>query len=330
MQCSGDPGRCRRCSNKRLECEYPSPPRSNSHSQRQSTKRPTNTETSVNDGIASVESRSQTPYNDSLPHSIHDFDILDLSTPSATGTLTDDSANEHISQELEALHQSQRVPTVDSSYTFGPGLTDMYDMVFESPISLPTPKTPNATGRALCSCLQQAVSTNEAIEIIMWGQRDFCSDVYDTLQQQKAALSKCEDLLGCPTCRTQSPYVMFLLSMCKRLLVTLDKICQRPTEYQDDGMAIIMNDSLDQRKRKKSGYGDNTVEGRRGYGISIRERRLDDDDESLVVKSLVTIRVKMLKQIISTLDEMVSQYNWPVHKGVCRELQSSLSTGSFT
>ncbi|RYP33122.1 hypothetical protein DL767_004907 [Monosporascus sp. MG133] len=315
LRCSGDRGCCRRCSSKRFQCEYPSPPRSNSQSQRQSTQSPAITETAVGDGLVQVESPCGTAYNGGLPDSIHDFTILDLPTPGAAGTLTDDGANEHISQELEALRQRQQIPTADSNYTFGPGLTDIDDMVFESPVSLATPKTYNSPCRSLCSCLQQAMSANEAIEIIMWGQKDLCSDVYDILQQQKAALAKCEDLIGCRTCCIQPPYVMLLLSMCRKLLATLDKICQGPTEEEDGGTAAAADGSADQRKRKMGGYENSGVESRRGYGISIRERRLDDDDESLVLKSLVTIRVKMLKRIIGRLDEVASQYNWPVHKG---------------
>lgn len=120
-----------------------------------------------------------------------------------------------------------------------------------------------------------------------------------------------------------SPYVMLLLSMCRKLLATLNKICQGPTEDENGGIDVTIDGSADRRKRKKSDHDNTGVESRRatGYGISTRERRLDDDDESLVLKSLVTIRVKMLGYIISRLDEVVSQYNWPVHEGVYRELQ---------
>ncbi|KAK2594824.1 hypothetical protein QQS21_007452 [Conoideocrella luteorostrata] len=323
LRCSGDPACCRRCSNKSLECQYPSPARSISQRQDQQTQMPTITDATVGDGLAQIESPCGTSYSDGLLDSNHDFAILDLPTPGAVLSPTDDSTNEFISQDLDALPQGPRYTTTNSNYMFELGLSNVDGMAFQSPVSLATPKTLNASGQPLCSCLQQAISVNEAVEMIMWGQKALSSDVYDILQQQKAALAKCEDLIDCQTCCFRSSYIMFMFSMCRRLLETLSQVYLGLSENDDGDKAANTDSGVDQKKRKRS------VESRRSYGISIRERRLDDDDESLVLKSLVTIRIKMLQHIISRLDEVVSQYNWPVHKGVCQELQSSLSAKSF-
>lgn len=279
-----------------------------------------------------VESPYDISYSGSLPDAIHDFAIPDLPTPGTAGDLIDDTTNRQISLEIEAFWQKHQLPNADSTHSFGSGLTEMEDMVFDNPGSLTaTTKSVDTPIRSTaCACQQQAMSTNEAIEVIMWGQKETSSDVYDILQQQKAALAKCEDLLGCQGCCIQSPHIMLLLSMCRRLLVTFEKISQGPTEEEDRSNPAGSERSGESRKRKSSSYESSGVEGRRGYGISIRERRLDDDDEFLVLQSLVSIRVKMLNRILGRLDQVVSQYNWPVHKGVCRDLQTALNAGSFT
>lgn len=355
MRCSGDPGCCRRCFSKRFACEYPSPVWSSSGSSQIQSSQPKSTKTTVTSQISGLNETL------SVPDSIHDFGILDLPTPGPghPNTPTDGCDNHHLAEELKSLrrtqqqHQHMSTTSTQDTYTFDADLaTDIGDLVFDSPISLVAPKTPTNTSSSSaaststntlwpCSCLHQAMAANEAVEIISWSQRDSCRDVYDVLQQQKAALARCEGLLGCQECTVQPSYVMMLLSMCQKLSDTLEKISRGADEEEDD-----REDGAEQRKRNRGdsyesrsgvvgGNGKNssaagTTSQRYGYGISIREQRLDDDDESLVLKSLVVMRVKMLRRIVGRVDEMMSSHNWPVHKGVCRELRSLLDSLSIT
>lgn len=281
----------------------------------------------------------------SVDDSIHDF--LDLPTPGPGDpkTPTDHCADHHFAQELEAPRRSQQqhhhmlTATTQGTYTFDPDLTtDISDLVFDSPTGPRTPTnntlSSSSSTRRSCSCQMQAMSTNEAIEIISWSQKDSCSDIYDVLQRQKAALGRFEDLLGCRECTVQPSYVMMLLSMYQRLLETLEKMSRGPGEEGDNdddddggdgGVEWRKRNRDDSYENRSSSAGGSTGQ-RGGYGISIRRQRLDDDDESLVLKSLVIMRAKMLRRIVVRVDELVSQHNWPVHKRICRELQSLLDS----
>lgn len=276
---------------------------------------------------ALAESPYDITYSESLPDALHDFVIPDLPTPDAGASLMDDSINGQISLDIESFWQKEQLPIDARQQSFEPNLAEIADinLSLESAGSISAPEHSETSSQSACSCLKQAMSTNEAIEVIIWGQQETSGDVYSILQQQKAALVKCEDLLDCQACSAQPPYVMMLLSMCRNLLATLDRICQKSAGTETRGTPAGSDRNSDRQKKRKTGDDDDGgVDYRRGYGNIIRERRLDDDDESSVLQSLVSIRIKMLGRFLNKLDRVVNSYNWPVHKDVCRELQTSL------
>ncbi|KAI1820122.1 hypothetical protein F4861DRAFT_524288 [Xylaria intraflava] len=188
-----------------------------------------------------------------------------------------------------------------------------------SPVTSP-PEKPDSG----CSCFSQAAATYEAIETAIWGQGELRTNTDDVLQSQKKALSECEELLECQRCSAQSAYIMLLLSMCRRILATLEEL-----RRGDAGNNPTHNP--DARKRRRHGEdSDADDESRtRGYGISIRNRQLDDDDEHLVLQSLVAARAARLDRLLSSLDKVVSEHGWPAHKGLVQDLQGRLVGNSF-
>jgi hypothetical protein len=277
-----------------------------------------------------AESPYDITYSESLPDAIHDFIIPNLPTPDAAASLRDDSVGGQISLDIESFWRKEQLPIEAGSQSFEhTTLTEIGDinLSLESAGSLSGPEHSETSSQSACSCFKQAMSTNEAIEVIIWGQQETLGDVYSILQQQKAALAKCEDLLECRGCNAQPPYVMMLLSMCRNLLATLDRVCQRPSGVETRGIPTSSERNVECQKKRKIGEGDDGgVDFHRTYGNIIQERKLDDDDELSVLRSLVSVRVRMLSRILGKLDRVVSNSNWPVHKDVCRELHKSLST----
>ena len=269
-----------------------------------------------------------------------DFNMPDLAPPEMAGVLIDDCASSPPSLDIDALwdehHSSSHVAGTTLQPGSGPPVvdTEMEHLVFNTPdsVSSPKPHAARTPTRPACTCIQRAISTNEATEITMWDLRDPSADIYDTLQRQKAMLAECAELLACQACCTQRAYVMMLLSMCRRLLATLQRICHVQGPPDDRGRLVAASsegawpDAPESRKRTRGGASEAR---RRGYGISIRQQQLDDDDEHLVLHSLISTRLGTLKGILDRLDKVVSQYNWPVHKGICRELLASVGTVSF-
>lgn len=286
--------------------------------------------------------------------------------PGESETSVDDGINTHFAHDLKSLRRDQQqqqhhhhymsVEVAQETYAFPPELTaDMGDLVFDSPLTFVDPKTPanissssastsagtNTSIREPCSCMQQVISANESVEIISWSQRDPPSDVYDVLHQQKASLLRCEEFLDCPDCISQPAYIMMLLSMYRKLLETLEMVTvrHRPGGNPDEDNTVEHRKGkgdrgFDMRGTITGGGGGSgsatgsTSSHRDGsYTIAQRERGLDDDDEYLVLMTLVKARVKMLRRIVGRVDDLLSQQNWPVHRGMCRELRHRLDSG---
>ncbi|KAI1426372.1 hypothetical protein F5Y12DRAFT_743070 [Xylaria sp. FL1777] len=355
LKCSGEPNGCQRCLTKKINCCYPSPPRGNSHKkthsqaplqararapaptppetpQFQSQSRPSSApvDATIDDDFITVISNQDTPYSgtiDDLDLSLGGFEVPDFIPESIPRLLSDG----------EYMDPSDAMRPWQQPFTFTPDETkspwnstpEREDAVFSTNSKTsPVASTPG-TSDSSCSCFLQAVSTYEAIEVAVWGQNELWRNADDMLRYQKKALIECEELLECRRCTAQSAYTMLLLSMCRRILTTLEDLCQSPS-WRDSDIDINQGHGPEDRKRRKYGDGEGVDENcSRGYGISIRNRQLDDDDEHLVLQSLLTARVARLGRLLNTLDKIVSEHNWPAHKTIIRELQTRLTTNSF-
>ncbi|KAI8634288.1 hypothetical protein F5Y19DRAFT_207647 [Xylariaceae sp. FL1651] len=338
LKCSGEPHSCQRCLTKKIECRYPSPPRGNSNRKPQTPPETPQTrppsapiDTTADDDFITVASNQETTYSstlDDLDLGLG-FEVSDFTTPESISRLLSDG---------EYLDPSDTMrPWQQQSFTFASDIKSPWnstpereDIAFSMGSKTSPTVSSQSASESSCSCFFQAVSTHEAIEVALWGQRELWSNADDILQYQKKALMECEGLLECRRCCAQSAYTMLLLSMCSKILGTLEDLCRGALWGGSDTFTTTEQGS-DERKRKKSASdsdgGDESR--RRGYGISIRNRQLDDDDEHLVLQSLLTARVARLGRLISTLEKLVSEHSWPAHKGLIREMQNRLAGGSF-
>ncbi|TGJ87059.1 hypothetical protein E0Z10_g1662 [Xylaria hypoxylon] len=357
LKCSSEPHGCQRCLSKKIDCRYPSPPRGNSHKKSQSQAQtqtqararapaPTPPETpqfqpqsrpssapveaSTDDDFITVISNQETTYSstiDDLDLSLGGFEVSDFTTPESIPGLLSDG---------EYMDPSDAMRPWQQPFTFTPeemkspwnSTPEREDIVFSTNSKTSTVlSTPDASDSG-CSCFLQAVNTYEAIEVAVWGQNELWRNADDMLRYQKKALIECEELLECRRCTTQSAYTMLLVSMCRRILTTLGDLCHG-VSWGGSDTSTNSGHGPEDRKRRKC-VDDGTDESQnRGYGISIRNRQLDDDDEHLVLQSLLTARVARLGRLLSTLDKIVSGHSWPAHKAIIRELQARLTTNSF-
>ncbi|KAI1352811.1 hypothetical protein F5Y01DRAFT_313473 [Xylaria sp. FL0043] len=361
LKCSGEPQGCQRCLAKKIDCCYPSPPRGNSHKKSQSQAQsqsqpraqarapaPTPPETpqfqsqsrpssapvdaTTDDDFITVISNQDTTYSgtiDDLDLSLGGFEVSDFTTPESIPRLLSDGEYMDPSDAMRSWQQPFTFTSDDIKSTWN-STPEREDAVFStSSKQSPAVSTP-ATSDSSCSCFLQAISTYEAIEVAVWGQNELWRNADDMLRYQKKALIECEELLECRRCTAQSAYTMLLLSMCQRILKALADLCQGTSWESSDTAASLRHGPEDKKRRRCGDDGEGADESRnRGYGISIRNRQLDDDDEHLVLQSLLTARVARLGRLISTLDKIVGEHNWPAHKAIIRDLQTRLTTNSF-
>ncbi|KAH8161086.1 hypothetical protein CIB48_g7154 [Xylaria polymorpha] len=355
LKCSGEPNGCQRCLAKKTDCRYPSPPRGNSHkkSQSQSQARarapaptppetpqfqsslkpePAPVDTPADDEFITVISNQDTTFNNTLEDldlSLGGFEVSGFTTPESIPGLLSDAEYMDPSDVMRPWHQPFTFTSDDIKSPWD-STPEHEDAVFSTGSKPSTVVSSPDTCDSSCSCFSQAVSTYEAIEVAVWGQNELWRNADDMLQYQKKALIECEELLECRRCTTQSAYTMLLLSMCRRILTTLGDLC-RGASWGDSDTITNFGHGPEERKRRKYGdEGDSGDDSRnRGYGITIRNRQLDDDDEYLVLQSLLTARVARLGRLLTTLDKVVGEHNWPAHKAIIRELQTRLTESSF-
>ncbi|KAI0485601.1 hypothetical protein F4859DRAFT_511797 [Xylaria cf. heliscus] len=360
LKCSGEPNGCQRCLSKKIDCRYPSPPRGNSHkkSQSQSQSRsqsqsqarasapvptppetpqfqahlkpePVPVDTTADDEFMTVISSQDTTFNntlDDLDLNLGGFEVSDFTTPESIPGLLSDAEYMDPSDAMRPWHQPFTFTSDDIKSPWN-GSPEREDAVFSTGSKPSTVASSPDTCDSNCSCFSQAVSTYEAIEVAVWGQNELWRNADDMLQYQKKALIECEELLECRRCTAQSAYTMLLLSMCRRILTTLGDLCSGAS-WGDSGTLANLGRGPEERKRRKHSDESDAGDGR-GYGITIRNRQLDDDDECLVLQSLLTARVARLGRLLTTLDKVVGEHNWPAHKAIIRELQTRLTENSF-
>ncbi|KAI0203008.1 hypothetical protein F4808DRAFT_418781 [Astrocystis sublimbata] len=359
LKCSGEPKGCQRCLAKKIDCRYPSPPRGNSHKKSQSQSKlqsqaraqaavptppetpqlqshpkpePVPMDTTADSEFMSAITHHDTTFNNTLEDmdlSLGGFEVSDFTTPESIPGLLSDAEFMDPSDAMRPWQQQFTFTPEDmrSSWNSTP---EREDALFSSDSKASTEASSPNTSDSSCSCFSQAVSTYEAIEVAVWGQNELWRNADDMLRYQKKALIECEELLECRRCTAQSAYTMLLLSMCRRILSTLGSLCQGNS--WGDAAAVpnlgqVPVDTPRQRHGEESDNGEDSCN--RGYGISIRNRQLDDDDEHLVLQSLLTARVARLGRLLTTLDKVVGEHNWPAHKAIIHELQTRLNGSAF-
>lgn len=127
------------------------------------------------------------------------------------------------------------------------------------------------------------------------------------LQRQKTALARFEPLLSCAACWSRSDFVMLMITMCERVLASLDKIV------------------LGQQQQQRSHF---------HQGISTTTgQQIDEDDELELVISLLKSRMARLHNLLALTEGAVNANGWPSHgritQGLRRRFNELLFSLSF-
>ena len=130
----------------------------------------------------------------------------------------------------------------------------------------------------------------------------------EDLHHLKRVLSQCSVMLDCKSCSRQSSVMMLILSICEKMLASVEQLCntflgpssphsRRPSS-SDSLMSTITLSSLN---------GDDTG------GLRIGDYTLDTEDEVHVVRVLIISRMKNLGNLLARLDKIISSNGWTGH-----------------
>ena len=194
--------------------------------------------------------------------------------------------------------------------------------------------SPNSS-KSGCDCLPRALSLHESLEVTVWDQKKSQIEVHEVLQHQKKAVMRCEELLECQRCSVQSSYVMLVLTMCRVILDTLQAIGSTRLQRSTTRASISSRSSS---LRGTTAYGGESEAGtdshELGLGSSSRwnfrtKRQLDDEDEDIVLQSLLSERLRRLATLLERLNSIICERDWPAHKCLLREMSSRMGTNDL-
>ncbi|RYP63650.1 hypothetical protein DL769_006905 [Monosporascus sp. CRB-8-3] len=194
-----------------------------------------------------------------------------------------------------------------------------------------------------CTCSSRAVRAFEVVEVnLVWDLAQLPDVRSNVLQLQTRALVECEDLItGCTSCTRQSAYVLLVVSLCGKILSSLETACSRmmvpgpSSDDDDDGCRSFGQEELPAHSRRPdAGQGGG---GPFGLGachensntrsrLNIGRWHVDDDDEPQILQTLLTKRLERLDRLLQRLEELISGHNWPAHADMCHALRRRLAT----
>lgn len=195
--------------------------------------------------------------------------------------------------------------------------------------------TPASSSSATCECLGRVAGIYEFVTAkLVWRSLRLPRDLKDILKNQKAALQGCEISLQCRTCVNRSSYILLVISICEKIMGSLERVVSGPQRPEpQDGFSQMPSEmtecqlsgnSLSQRDQMNTDTGEigpNRTHDH-GLGLSFGWWQLDDDDEKHVVHGLITARIIKLNQVVETIERLVNRQEWCLQGGMVRELRS--------
>jgi hypothetical protein len=237
-----------------------------------------------------------------------------------------DTQNGQSHDDMSWADESMSLAFNDNSSSSGSSTWASCDPIASTSSSPP----PGQSSEFCYICLVRIMRTHEGVEAAAWAQKKRVRDMNDTLQEQKKAMIECSGLLDCPKCSRQPAHIMLLLSICGKILGTLEAI------YCSLGARVDVNAGAPayqmHPKRRWSEFNgvveiNAPLNQRPVYGMGSSKRQLDDEDTLLVTKSLLTARVNMLDALINRLDIVSTTHSWPAHQSLTQDLQDRLNKG---
>lgn len=344
LRCSGELSGCQRCLAKKIKCHFPAPPKSSGSTQNKGcssasdpppqAKAPSDTtESSTDDSISVVasfhevlEDNSSFDFEASTFAPIEDADAL-LFTAEFSPSETSEHPTAFTTDANKSKLPQDEMIWVEGNigHVFNSGSS-----MWASSEDIPHTSSQGESSEFCYACLAQAMRTHEAVEAAVWAQKNRVKDTNDILKEQKMAMVECRELLDCQKCSRQSAQIMLLLSICGKILGSLEAAFYGLPVGKDANAGLSPHQTY-LKRRWTTPDGGPEPHGSSYYlpiyGMSSRNRRLDDEDELLVLQSLLKARAAMLDGLFSRLHIVITAHSWPAQQSLIRELQNRLIKG---
>ncbi|PNP83829.1 hypothetical protein FNYG_02517 [Fusarium nygamai] len=149
------------------------------------------------------------------------------------------------------------------------------------------------------------------------------------LKRQKMILLRCDSLVQCGSCWSRPDFVMLVMTMCDRILTSLEAVERFVCSRSDDDI----NKATSNGAAAALGVQAMATPSRTGLEVPSLSRssqmlqpgvgtwQIDDDDEMELVISLIKSRVTRLGNLITMAEGTISANAWPWHERLVQALR---------
>lgn len=372
LKCSGPPD-CQRCRTKNLKCGHPAPnPSSSSHKSNSSSKsssasvpapdsspirasrsrsQPLPVEHAEAEAEAKAEAEAEPePQSATTYRPQYGEETGDISIPEDRNTALDYFDMDMIDFDADPAALMNLPPVKFNEDFFSPeappglpfwdgidpfGMSDSFPSLTTAQI-LEKGGLPCSVDEQPCDCFSQLVMVNEMVEVnLVRNQRSSDRSLDEILRHQKNALAECETLLECGLCGGHSSFVMLLLSIISRTLLSLKATFLFPVPALDGNISGSSESEVTSSTAATSEYDvatySTTATGGRQLKATKRPgQRFDNDDEQIIMEALIAARMTKIGELLSQLQKVVDEHDWPAHRDLIRDMQGLLRQGNFS
>ncbi|EFQ94133.1 hypothetical protein PTNB73_04757 [Pyrenophora teres f. teres] len=196
--------------------------------------------------------------------------------------------------------------------------------------------------RRNCDCFTKAMEVHESMIETIWGQKHLLLDMNDILHQQKRALSHCEQVLQCPNCRRKTAFLTTIMTICSKIIRSIhwtikpneSTTSTRNADEINSHASTTATQDFHLRVPFPTRFGDTQHESEPQLVVAsclsfkpsvIPWHKLDDDDEAIVMRSLLQARLKRLHRLLEELEKAVSDQGHPAHVALLTFIKSRIS-----
>ncbi|KAF4428835.1 transcription factor [Fusarium acutatum] len=149
------------------------------------------------------------------------------------------------------------------------------------------------------------------------------------LKRQKMILLRCDSLVQCGTCWSRPDFVMLIMTMCDRILTSLEAVERFVCSKNDDNITQVSSNgataALDMHAMATPSRGGLEVlplsRSSQMLQPGVGAWQIDDDDEMELVVSLIKSRVTRLGNLITMAEGTISANAWPWHERLVHALR---------
>lgn len=163
------------------------------------------------------------------------------------------------------------------------------------------PKITSSPSPPPCQCVQTALRILETLES---DNNKFNNSAFDhILGLKKNAISQCSLLLGCQACSTTSAFVVLLIVICEKILISFEAWS---TRYQG------------RKPRASEGSSEGGPTGRskgkiKRFFLGVYEVDSEHEQCSLL-RSLAMVQMRLLHRLLNKLQDFAVSRNWATHQ----------------